>query len=190
MKNIRLEIDEITIFRPKKRWNLYFIVVADHPTDPNKKVVTHLPKEQPIRLHQRHNNSYQFDTDQEGSEGLYVLSQALPENREANVHLYLMHSRKPLRKFGDTLEHIESKLGENSFGLVEDILGKSVPGLVVAKKAASLVGKLISKIPDRKMGFISCFERFGPEFETEIEIDCKKEFSGPASLVYSWSLED
>lgn len=190
MKRIRLEIDEINIFRPKKRWNLYFIVVADHPTDPSKKVVTHLPKSHPIRLHQHHKNSCQFDTNQQGSEGLYVLSQKLPEDREANVHLYLMHSRNPLRQFEDTLDQLASKLGESSFGIVEDILGKSIPGLVVAKEAASIIGKLISKIPDRQMGFVSCFERFGSEFETEIEIDREKKFSGPASLVYSWSLED
>ena len=190
MKRVRLEIDEIEIHRPKKRWNLYFIVVTDHPTDPSKKVITHLPKEHPIRLHQRHGNSYQFDTNEEGAEGLYVLSQKLPDDREANVHLYLMHSRKSLRQFGDTVKQLGDKLGKNNFEIVEDVLGKNIPGLVIAKKSASIIGKLISKIPDRKMGFVSCFERFGSEFETEIEIDRRKEFSGPASLVYSWSLEE
>lgn len=190
MKRIRLEIDEIKIYRPKKRWNLYFIIVADHPTDGGKKIITHLPKEQPIKLHQRHKNKYQFDADQPGAEGLYVLSQDLPENREANVHIYMMHTRNPLRQFGETLAHLEEELGENTFGIVEDIMGNSNPALVVAKKAVSLVGKIIAKIPDRKLGFVSCFERFGPEFENEIEIDREKEFSGPASIVYSWSLED
>lgn len=102
----------------------------------------------------------------------------------------MMHTRNPLRQFGETLAHLEEELGENTFGIVEDIMGNSNPALVVAKKAVSLVGKIIAKIPDRKLGFVSCFERFGPEFENEIEIDREKEFSGPASIVYSWSLED
>ena len=31
---------------------------------------------------------------------------------------------------------------------------------------------------------------FGPEFEDLYEIDRKKDFSGDASLVYSWSVEE
>ena len=33
MTRVRLEIDEVQIHRPKKRWKLYFLVVTDHPTE-------------------------------------------------------------------------------------------------------------------------------------------------------------
>ena len=33
MTKVRLEIDEVQIHRPKKRWRLYFMVLAEHPTD-------------------------------------------------------------------------------------------------------------------------------------------------------------
>ena len=53
-----------------------------------------------------------------------------------------------------------------------------------------MIGKILSKIKDRDFGFLSAFERFGPEFEDVYEIDRKKEFTGDASLVYSWSVDD
>jgi hypothetical protein len=62
--------------------------------------------------------------------------------------------------------------------------------LVIAKKAVPLLGKILSKIPDRDFGFLSAFERFGSEFEDTYEIDRKKDFSGDASLVYSWSIDE
>ena len=33
MTRVRLEIDEVQIHRPKKRWKLYFLVVTDQPTE-------------------------------------------------------------------------------------------------------------------------------------------------------------
>jgi hypothetical protein len=66
----------------------------------------------------------------------------------------------------------------------------TLPWLVVAKKAVPMIGKILYKLKDRDFGFLSAFERFGPEFEDLYEIDRKKEFSGDASLVYSWSVEE
>ena len=189
MTRIRLEIDHLKIHRPKKRWNLYFVVVTDHPTEPDQKILTTLPEEYPIALHRMHENEYQFDTDQEGSEGLLVFSGDLPEDREKNVHLHLFHTRKLMRSLGETLANIETQLGGDAFGIVQELLGNAVPWLVFASKAVPMVGRILAKIPDRKLGFVSCFERFGPEFELEAEIDREKQLSGPASLVYSWSVE-
>ncbi|GGI58491.1 hypothetical protein [Winogradskyella haliclonae] len=190
MTKVRLEFDEIKIYRPKKRWKLYFIVLAEHPTEKDKWIVSTIPQK-PFKLSKRHENSYQFDTDQEGSEGLFVLSRNLPKDRELNVHVYLRHTRKSLRDFGEILKDIEKGVGKDAFGIVEDIVGTTAtPWLKVAKKAVPLIGKLISKIPDRDFGFLSAFERFGEEFEDEYEIDREKDFTGDASLVYSWSLDE
>ena len=73
MTRVRLEIDEVQIHRPKKRWKLYFLVVTDHPTEEDKMIITTLPH-QPFKLSRRHDNSFQFDTDDAGSNGLFVLS--------------------------------------------------------------------------------------------------------------------
>ena len=190
MTRVRLEIDEVQIHRPKKRWKLYFVVLAEHPTESDKMIMTTLPQD-PFKLSKRHNNSFQFDTEEVGSEGLFVLSRELPEDRELNVHIYLRHTRKSTRDLGEILQDVESGIGGDAFGIVTDIVGTTtVPWLVIAKKAVPLIGKILSKIPDRDFGFLSAFERFGSEFEEVYEIDREKDFSGDASLVYSWSIDD
>nr|WP_321453920.1 hypothetical protein [uncultured Carboxylicivirga sp.] len=190
MARVRLEIDEVQIYRPKKKWQLYFVILTEHPDDSSKMIMTTLPTK-PFKLSKRHDNSFHFDTDEVGSEGLKVLSRELPENRELNVHIYLRHTRSQVRDLGAILTDVETGIGGDAFGIVTDIVGTAtVPWLVFAKKAVPLVGKILSKIPDRDFGFLSAFERFGDEFEDQIEIDRKKDFSGDASLVYSWSIDE
>jgi hypothetical protein len=190
MTRVRLEIDEVIVYRPKKRWKLYFVIMAEHPEEPDKMIVTTIPNE-PFKLSRRHENSYQFDTDDAGSEGLFVLSRELPENRELNVHIYLRHTRKAVRHVGDILKDIENGIGGDAFGIVTDLVGTTtVPWLVIAKKAVPMIGKILADIPDRDFGFLSAFERFGPEFEQQYEIDRMKDFTGDAGLVYSWSVDE
>jgi hypothetical protein len=190
MTKVRLEIDEVEIYRPRKRWHLYFVVVAEHPTDEDKMIVSTLPQ-QPFRLTPRHENVYHFDTNQAGSEGLFVLSREMPEDRELNVQFYLRHSRKATRDLGQVLEDIKTGVAGDALGIVTDIVGTAgMPWLVIAKKAVSLVGKILEKIPDKDFGFMSAFERFGPEFESQTDIDRSKEFTGDAAMVYSWTVDD
>ena len=135
MTRVRLEIDEVQIHRPKKRWKLYFLVVTDHPTEDDKMIITTLPHE-PFKLSRRHDNSFQFDTDDAGSDGLFVLSRTLPADRELNVHIYLRHTRKATRDLGEILQDVEQGIGGDAFGMVTDVVGTStLPWLVVAKKA-------------------------------------------------------
>lgn len=190
MTRVRLEIDEVQIHRPKKRWKLYFVIVAEHPVENDKMIVTTLPQE-PFKLSKRHDNSFQFDTDEIGAEGLFVLSRELPEDRELNVHIYLRHTRKSTRDLGEILQDVKNSIGGDAFDIITDIAGAAtVPWLVIAKKAVPLVGKILSKISDRDFGFVSAFESFGPEFEDQFEIDRIKDFTGDASLVYSWSVDE
>lgn len=189
MKKIRLEIDNITIHRPKKRWQLYFIIIADHPTEEDKMIVTTLPQN-PIKLGPFNNNVYYFDTDQDGSEGLFIMSRKMPKSRELNVHVYIRHSRSKQRNLGEVLKNVETGLAGETFGIITDIVGTAtVPWLIISKKAISLIGNVLSEINDRDLGFISAFERFGPEFEKQTEIDREK-IGSDCTLVYSWSVEE
>ncbi len=190
MSRIRLEIDGIRIYRPKKNWKLYFIIVADHPTEQDKMIVSTIPQE-PFKLSKRHENEYFFDTQDLGSEGLFILSREMPVDRELNVHIYLRHTRKSQRDLGAILKEIESGIGGDAFGIVTDIVGAAtIPWLIISKKAVSMIGKILNDIPDRDFGFVSAFERFGSEFESQTEIDREKDFTGDASLIYSWSLDE
>lgn len=43
MTRVRLELNRLKINRPKKRWRIYFVVVAEHPDDADKMVLTVIP---------------------------------------------------------------------------------------------------------------------------------------------------
>ena len=190
MTKVRLEIDEIKIHRPKKNWNLYFVILADHPTEEDKMIMTTLPASGPFKLSRRHQNTFLFDTEELGAEGLFVLSRELPEDRELNVHIRLFHTRKPTRDLGEILTNVEEGVAGDAFGIVDNIVGSTLQWLVLAKTAVSMVGKILTKVKDRPFGFASAFERFGSEFEELSEIDREKHFTGDASLVYSWSVDE
>ncbi|MBL4560991.1 MAG: hypothetical protein JKX79_08390 [Labilibaculum sp.] len=151
---------------------------------------TTIPHE-PFKLNKRHDNEYFFDTDQSGSEGLYIVSREIPKDRELNVHIDLRHTRKSQRDLGEILKDIETGITGDAFGIVTDIVGAAtVPWLIISKKAVSLVEKILKDIPDRDFGFVSAFERFGQEFETQTEIDREKELTEDTSLIYSWSVKE
>jgi hypothetical protein len=189
MTHVRLEIDKVMIFSEKERWRLYFVIFTEHPTDSEKMILTTIPQ-QPILLTGRHQNSFSFSADQEGADGLLVLSREMPENREINVHVYLRHTRERHRNIGAILNDLKSEIGVDAFEIVTDLVGTATtPWLVITKKAIPMIGKILMKIPDKDFGFLSAFERFGPEFEEQTEISYTKDFSGNAALVYSWSVE-
>jgi hypothetical protein len=92
---------------------------------------------------------------------------------------------------GEILKDIENGIGGDAFGILTELAGAAtVPWLVIAKKAVPMIGKILANIPDRDFGFLSAFERFGPEFEQQYEIDRMKDFTGDAALIYSWSIDD
>ena len=190
MGKIRLEFEELTIHRPKKRWKLYFVVVAQHPDDPEKMVITSMP-DPFIRVKPAMHNEIPFEPEGVGTDGLLVLKREMPADRRMNVHVYLRHTRQSTRNLGNFLQNMESELGGDAFGLVTDILGTTNPWLVIAKKAVPMIGSVLKKIKDRDMGFVSMFEEFGPEFENQIELDRSNKFStGNASIVWSWSIDE
>lgn len=188
MQKIRLEIDQINIHRTKKRWELYFVIITDHPTESDKMMVKTLPNN-PIKFSRFNDNNLRFDTEQEGSEGLFILNREMPDSKELNVHIHVMHSRDALRNLGSILKNVESGLTGNTFGVITDIVGSTTtPWLVISKKVAETVGTVLSKIKDRNLGFINAYEKFGKEFENQEEIKREK-IASDCTLVYSWSLE-
>lgn len=184
---IRLEINQLTIDRPKKRWQLYFVVVAEHPSDPDKMVVTTIPTD-PIKVTPNQENNIHFDDDGPGSEGLFLLQRNMPPGKELNVHLYVRHSRSGLRNAANALQDIAKELGIDALGQTENILGTTATWLEITKKALPHIGKALARIPDRDMGFISMFERFGDEFLADGEIDRRKTGCF-CTIVYSWAIE-
>lgn len=187
MTKIRLEINQFNIDRPKKRWKIYFVIIAEHPTEADKMVVSTIPSE-PVRITPNQNNEVHFSDEQPGNEGLFLLQREMPLNRELNVHCYVRHSRSSIRNIGEILKNIKSEIGGDLVDGIANITSTVNPILVIAKETLPLVGKVLSGIHDRDMGFISMFERFGSEFEEDEEIDRKKT-GGFSTIVYTWSVD-
>lgn len=185
MTGIRLELNQLRIHRPKVRWRIYFVVVADHPEHADQVLVSVIPST-PILVAPDQNNVVNFEPDGKGAEGLLLLSRKLPASREMNVHFYVMHSRRPTRDIGAVLKDIKASAGKKALGFVE-ALGVTAPWLRLAREGLPLVGKALATIPDRNLGFISMFERFGAEFEQEIEVD-RENRGGHVTAVYTWSV--
>ncbi|WP_295336826.1 hypothetical protein [Flavobacterium sp.] len=184
---IRLEINQLTIERPKKRWRIYFVVVAEHPTDPDKMVLTTLPNN-PIKVSPNQDNTIHFDDESPGSEGLLLLKRTMPPSKELNVHFYVRHSRSSIRSAANALHDIAAELGMDALGPIENILDTNIPWLEVTKKSLPHIGKALARIPDRDLGFISMFERFGEEFSSDGEVDRKKT-GAYCNIVYSWAID-
>jgi len=185
MSGVRLELNQLRIHRPKVRWRIYFVVVADHPEQADQVLVSVVPSS-PILVAPDQNNVLHFEPAGKGTEGLLLLSRNLPTSRELNVHFYVMHSRRSTRDIGTVLKDIKSNAGKKALGFVE-ALGVTAPWLRLTREGLPLIGKALAAIPDRNLGFISMFERFGSEFEKEIEVD-RENRGGHVTAVYTWSV--
>ncbi len=191
MSKIKLEFEKLTIHRPKERWKLYFVIVAEHPSETDKMIVTTIPQSDIIRLKPSQGNTINFEPNGQDTDGLFVIERDMPNDRRVSVRVYLRHSRKSARNAGELLGELQQELGSDAFGIVTDVLGLTgAPWLVVSKHALGIIGKTLRKIKDKDFGFVSMDEEFGDEFETQTELDRENTFStGEASIVWSWSAE-
>lgn len=192
METIKLEFEQLQILRPKKRWNIYFVVVTEHPTDRDKMLVSSFP-DPVIKMKPRQENNIYFEpeTSDGGADGLFVIERNMPSDRTLKVRVYLRHSKQKLRNAGKLLQNMKGELGADAFDIVSDVLGTTNLWLVVAKKAVPFIGSILTKIKDRDFGFVNMDEEFGPEFESQTELDRANTFStGDAKIVWSWSVKD
>lgn len=191
MAKIKLEFEKLTIHRPKERWKLYFIIVAEHPTEEDKMVITSLPQSDIIRLKPSQGNVINFEPKGDNVDGLFVIERDMPADRRVSVRVYLRHTRKSVRDTGELLSEIQKELGSDAVGIVTDVLGiTGAPWLVVSKYALGALGKVLRKVKDKDFGFVSMDEEFGDEFENQTELDRENTFStGEASIVWSWSVD-
>jgi hypothetical protein len=186
MTRIHLELNDLHIHRPKARWQLYFLLVTEHPTQPDEMVAAVIPQ-QPILVVPEQQNRVHFEPVGVGADGLLLLSRELPASRELNTQLYIMHSRRSGRELGNILVQFGQLLGHEVIGKEAELLGLASPWLRLAKTALPKVGKSLSGLSDRNLGFINMYERFGPEFEQNVEL-VRESRGGHVTVRYSWSI--
>jgi hypothetical protein len=189
MATVRLEFESLTMDRPKKRWNLYFVLLTEHPTDEDKMVMRVFP-EQPISLLPAAQNEIDFSPEGQHTNGLIVLERTLPTDKTLRAQVFLRHSRDDAREIGEVIASIQAELGDNVLGAISDIFNVAGPWMVIAKTAFGIVGDILRKVQDRDFGFLSLDQHFTEEFMDNVEYDRKHPFSTHhASLVWTWSVD-
>ncbi|RKD90924.1 hypothetical protein [Mangrovibacterium diazotrophicum] len=189
MSTLTLEFTKLALSKKRRRWQLYFVMVTEHPDDNDKMLVSSFPDPY-IRLKPNQDNVISFEPEGgPGADGLFVLERPLPADNRIKTRLYLFQSRKELRHLGEALTDLQSTLGGDAFEIVTDALGTSVPWLVIAKRAVPMVGNILCDIKDRNMGFVSLDESFDEISETNSCLVRANGFStGEAKLWWKWKL--
>lgn len=193
--SVRLEIDFLEILRKRSRWNLYFIFVTEDPTDPSKSVVTTVPSE-PIKVRKMDKQRIDFEAEGNGeTNGLIVFNRALPADNSVTARLWVVQSRDNLRKVGDVMDEISTKIG-GSTGPVTDVVSKALgaasPWLSVAKGLMSVVGvvgEMLEESKDRKMGFVSLDEHFSASDIKLGELDRSNTVSSFGELGWTYTID-
>ena len=190
MAKIKLELEKLEILRPKERWQLYFVVITEHPEDSNKVMITTTPSPY-IRLKPRQGNTIHFEPEGIGTDGFTLLVCEMPENRRMKTRIYLRHSRKNTRSIGKLINDIKVSIGSEAGEVVNNLMGVSSPWLIASKASFNMLEGVLKNIKDRDFGFVNLDEEFGNEFENQIELDRTNNFStGDAKLTWSWSIDD
>ena len=191
MTAIRLEFLKLQILKGKESWRLYFIVVAEHPNDNDKMVVTTFPDPY-IRLKPAQGNLLSFEPEGNGeADGLFVIERSMPDDKQIKVRVYLRHCRQKVRDLGKSLSDLKAALGGDAYEIVDELFGTANPWLVVAKKALPMLGTVLNSIADRDMGFITMDEAFDKNEEQLEHLERTNNFStGEAKIWWKWKIEE
>lgn len=189
MATVRLEFESLEIHQPKERWQLYFVLLTEHPTDNDKMVMRVFP-DPTIRLTPLAGNVVKFEPEGPATNGYIILERELPADSTVRAQVFLRHSRVWVRDIGDVMKEIKTELGDNVLGQLADIFNIAGPWVVIAKSAFGIVGDILRKVKDKDFGFISLDQHFTEEFMDNVELDRKNHFSThQASLVWTWSVD-
>lgn len=187
---IRLEFDSFDVLLSKKRWNLYFVIVTDHPTDTDKMLVRLEPTGAPILLKPAANNRVSF-VPNGGSTGLITLKREMPNDNTIRVRTYLRHDRSKTRDLGDVINKIRTDLGDDAIGMVADVLGIGMPWLVIAKGAIAALEGILKNIGDKDFGMVNMDIAFDAPNATPASFKVFDNFfsTGRAKITWKWVIQ-
>lgn len=179
-----MELTELEILAKKERWQLYFAVSTEDPSDPSQSIFTILPDGgKPIRMKPESDNIASFVPDgSPGANGMPVVERDMPADNSLNVQVFLLHSRKKGR---DVFGEIESQLGGKAGKTLVKTLGVATPWLTVSTLALKEVSKILGKMKDREFGHVNMFEDFNDQDEGLIERS-NKFSTGEARIKWRW----
>jgi hypothetical protein len=190
MSKLRLELDSLTIHRPKERWNLYFILETEDPTTPGKMLATVIPGDSTIPVRGPADNKVSF-----GHSGLFVLERDIDTSTTPAVkaRVWLIHDRASARRTSELISEISGAVKDlgGQLETVNSALNTALPWFHVVSSAAvpvsSIVAKITGLVKDRNMGFLSMDEAFSHDEINAGEVSGEyQSSSGYFSLRYTW----
>ncbi len=147
MSKTILVLDKIKVLKKRKKWNLYLILVINHPSDSTKKLVRIIPEGHFIDLKKQTDDSYSFvPLGGESGDGLELLSTSSRQERLMNIQVYVKN-HEGIKNIISVTKNIE---GDLNIGY--EAVGK---WLTVGLKALNSLESIINKIPDRNMGMLN-----------------------------------
>lgn len=193
---VRLELDYVQVERRRKRWNLYFILATEDPTDPNKTVLSAFPS-LPIKLRKMDDRRVDFEAEGSGeTNGLIIMEREMPVDDSIRARIWVIQSRENLRNVGEVLTQIGDTFGNEDSNRLSDALsqglGASNPWIAVGTsilKFSGTVGDFFKKAKDRKMGFVNLDESFTSEEIDMGELDRKNNISAFGEIGYTWAID-
>ena len=185
MKNIRLEINSLELDRPKKRWELYFIIATEDPDYPDKTLISVIPKDFFIQFRKSTENFYSFKPEGENTEGMFILERKMPLDKSVKVRLWLIHSRDKARSTGEVMEKVTNAISGESIPNKLKYLGNN-PWIVVAGFGLDIISGVLKDSKDRQLGMVVMDEEFENSRGNK-QFDRKNKIStGYGELHWSW----
>lgn len=189
--NVRLELDALRILKKRERWQIYFLLATEVPGDAGKVAISRYPQTQPIRLTRKSDNEIEFAPEGAGADGKILLECPIPSDQTVRLGLYLMQDRRGLRNTGDAMDELGGMMNKaGAAGTIVKALGGASPWIAIgglAVQGVAGVGKLLEKVQDRQLGYISMDESFDNDFAKTNEVSRKAQlYSGNAELSWSW----
>lgn len=190
MSTIKLTLDKIQILDKKERWNLYMVMVTDHPTDSSQKLIRTIPDGDYIDFSKKTDNSYSFTpTGGAPGDGLEMIGMSAPDTGSLDVQVFLKN-HGGLKKVFDVLEQIKTDLGGENLKDVPGIIGKaaSASWVAVAGKSIDVISKVLDDIPDRSLGMLDMGTDLS-KLTSTAESFSNKTSKGDAELTWAWVAE-
>lgn len=186
MSIIRLELNELNLFKNKRRWDLYFIIATENPDDPAEMLITVMPRGNIIPVRKSSGNRIVFKPEGAGTDGLSVLERTIPPDRSVKAQLWLMHSRSSNRKAGDIMSELSRSKHVKTAAEVLLSLGNFSPWITLTMTTIDGVGRFLAKTEDRKMGWVNLDEYFEPEWDMEGRERRNRLSTGFGTVSWSW----
>jgi hypothetical protein len=194
MSKIRLELDFIEIERGRRKWNLYFIIATEHPSDPSQTVISICPQET-IRTTRKDENRIDFTPQGTGNDlnGFFVLERDMPEDNSIRARMWVVQSRRKTRAVGEILQEIGSSTEASAVtDSVLNALGAANPWILIGKsilQMSKIIGGFLAKSKDAKKGFVSLDESFTEEELNIGELDRTNRLVGFGEVGWTWIIE-